>query len=51
MDEAEDVVECRRVFGLALETYELGVDDIEALCCLGEEFAEKIIHDGFPQHA
>jgi hypothetical protein len=51
VNQAKDVVQRRLVAGIALETYKLDVDDIEALGRFREEFAEKIIHDRFPQHA
>jgi hypothetical protein len=42
--QTEDVAQHRRVGGVALEPHELGVDGVEVLGALGQEFAQKVVH-------
>jgi hypothetical protein len=45
VNEAENIVQYLRVVGILLETHELVVNRIQTLVGLGQEFAEKIIHN------
>ena len=49
VNEAENVVENLRVVRILLELDQLNVHEVEALGGLGQEFAEKIVHETWPQ--
>ena len=46
MDEAEDVAENAALFGSLLEAHEFGVDPVETLAGLGQEFPQQVVHTG-----
>jgi hypothetical protein len=51
VNETKNIIEPLRVVRILLEAHEFHVDDIEIFVCLGEKFAQQVIHRGGFQSA
>src|SRR5262249_39339882 len=44
VDEAKNIIEDLGVVWILLETHELDVDHVETFVCLGDKFAQQVVH-------